>query len=204
MGLDIGQALVVAVKLFAIMDPFSVIPYILGIYTTYQESSQEKVSWNYLVNKISIVIIVILLIFSILGRAILDFLGLSPAALEIGGGIILVYLGIDTMGGFGQLRFLSRNIEEAIVTPIATPLIVGPGTLTALVTLSVGHSILLLIVGSMVAALLTYLTLLSAPLLVKVLGKTGTIAAGRFTAIIIAAFGVQLILGGLTLLGLIS
>jgi multiple antibiotic resistance protein len=149
------------------------------------------------------VIVVILLIFAVLGRLILDFLGLSPASLEIGGGIILVYLGIDTMGGFGQLRFLSRSIEEAIVTPIATPLIVGPGTLTALVTLSVNYSILVLIAGSLIAALLTYISLMSAPLLVKVLGRTGTIAAGRFTAVIIAAFGVQLILGGLTLLNII-
>jgi Multiple antibiotic transporter len=200
---DLSQVPIIAVKLFAIMDPFSVIPYILGIFTSYQESTQQNVSWSYLVNKISMVIVVILLIFAVLGRLILDFLGLSPASLEIGGGIILVYLGIDTMGGFGQLRFLSRSIEEAIVTPIATPLIVGPGTLTALVTLSVNYSILVLIAGSLIAALLTYISLMSAPLLVKVLGRTGTIAAGRFTAVIIAAFGVQLILGGLTLLNII-
>lgn len=188
---------VIAIKLFAIMDPFSVIPYILGVYSEYVQNTKERITWNFLVNKLMVVIIILLVIFSLLGNLILNFLGLSPSSLEIGGGIILLYLGIDTMGGFGQLKFLGRRIEEAVVTPIATPLIIGPGTLTALVTLSVSYSPLILILGSLIAAFMTYLSLLSGPLLVKILGNTGTVAAGRFTAVIIASFGVQLILSGL-------
>ena len=89
-------------------------------------------------------------------------------------------------------------MEEAVVTPIATPLIVGPGTMTALVSLSVQNSIIELAIGSLIAALLTYLVLMIGPLLIKILGRTGTVAAGRFTAIIIAAFGVQLIIQGIS------
>ncbi|MEM0173860.1 MAG: MarC family protein, partial [Sulfolobaceae archaeon] len=108
-----------------------------------------------------------------------------------------VYIGIDTLGGFQQLRFVGR-LEEAIVTPIATPLIVGPGTMTALITLSVNYSPYVLLLASFLAALYTYFVLLFAPFLVRVLGRTGTVAAGRFTAIIIAAFGVQLILDAIS------
>jgi multiple antibiotic resistance protein len=200
---DISDALVISVKLFAIMDPFAVIPYLLSIYQTYVENVQGKtLSWRYIVNRVMIAIIVLLVIFSIIGKPLLDFLGLSPTALMIGGGIVLVYLGVDTLGGFQQLRFIAR-LEEAIVTPIATPLIVGPGTMTALITLSVNYTVYILLLGSMLAALYTYLILLSAPLIVRILGRTGTVAAGRFTAIIIAAFGVQLILDALSLLKLI-
>ncbi|MEM4746313.1 MAG: MarC family protein, partial [Metallosphaera sp.] len=38
----------------------------------------------------------------------------------------------------------------------------------------------------------------SGPILIRILGRTGTVAAGRFTAIIIAAFGVQLIIQGIS------
>lgn len=190
---------IVSVKLFAIMDPFSVIPYIISIYTTYNENSQQKISWNFIVNKIMIAVIALLIIFAIIGKPLLDFLGISPQALEIGGGILLLYLGIDTLGGFQQLRFIKR-LDEAIVTPIATPLIVGPGTMTALITMAVNYSPLTLLFGSLIAGLLTYITLFSGPFLIRVLGETGTIAAGRFTAVIIAAFGAQLILNGVLVL----
>ncbi|BFH74501.1 MarC family protein [Sulfurisphaera javensis] len=193
--MNLEAILVITVKLFAIIDPFSVLPYLLAVYE--EAAKEEKISWNFIVNKITIAIIILLIIFSILGRPLLDFLGISPQALEIAGGILLVYLGVDTMGGFQQLRFV-RKLEEAIITPIATPLLVGPGTMTALITLSVTYNPLILIISSLVVSLLVYLSLLSGPLIVKALGETGTVAAGRFTAIIIAAFGVQLILEGIS------
>ncbi|MEM1625979.1 MAG: MarC family protein [Sulfolobaceae archaeon] len=194
---DLTNSVVISVKLFAIMDPFAVIPYLLSVYQTYSENMQKVISWRYLVNRIMIAISILLFIFSVLGRPLLDFLGLQPIALMIGGGIVLVYIGIDTLGGFQQLRFVGR-LEEAIVTPIATPLIVGPGTMTALITLSVNYSPYVLLLASFLAALYTYFVLLFAPFLVRVLGRTGTVAAGRFTAIIIAAFGVQLILDAIS------
>ncbi|EHP68743.1 multiple antibiotic transporter [Metallosphaera yellowstonensis MK1] len=195
--MSLESVLIIAVKVFAVMDPFSIIPYILSIF---EEATQgdEKMRWTALVNKVEVAVIILVLIFSLMGRPLLNFLGLQPYSLEIGGGILLLYLGIDTLGGFQQLKFVSKRLEEAVVTPIATPLIVGPGTMTALISLSVQNSVIDLVLGSLVAAFLTYLVLLSGPLLIKVLGRTGTVAAGRFTAIIIAAFGVQLIISGIS------
>ncbi|MFP3203985.1 MAG: MarC family protein [Metallosphaera yellowstonensis] len=195
--MSLESILIIAVKVFAVMDPFSIIPYILSIF---EEATQggEKMRWTALVNKVEVAVIILVLIFSLMGRPLLNFLGLQPYSLEIGGGILLLYLGIDTLGGFQQLKFVSKRLEEAVVTPIATPLIVGPGTMTALISLSVQNSVIDLVLGSLVAAFLTYLVLLSGPLLIKILGRTGTVAAGRFTAIIIAAFGVQLIISGIS------
>jgi len=199
--MELSQTLVIAVKLFAIMDPFSIIPYILAMFEEFSQND-PKVTWRFLVNKVEIAVIVLLLLFSIIGKPMLDFLGIKPVSLEIGGGIILIYLGIDTMGGFQQLRFMSKSITEAVVTPIATPLIVGPGTMTALVSLSVTFNVFYLVIGSLISAFLVYVVLMMGPLLIKALGRTGTVAAGRFTAIIIAAFGVQLILEGISQINL--
>ncbi|MEM0362779.1 MAG: MarC family protein [Sulfolobaceae archaeon] len=193
----------IAFKLYAIMDPLSILPYIVALYEEFNKNSQNKIGWGFLVNKILIAVTALLLFFSVLGGPLLAFLGVSAEALEIGGGIVLIYLGIDTLGGFQQLKFLSNRIEEAIVTPIATPLIVGPGTMTALITLSVNNSVLILILGSLLAAFLVYLSLLLGPIIIKLLGNTGTVAIGRFMAIIIAAFGVQLILNGISQIKLI-
>ncbi|ADX82839.1 MarC family protein [Sulfolobus islandicus] len=193
----------IAFKLYAIMDPLSILPYLIALYEEFNRNSQNKISWGFLVNKLSIAVAVLLLFFSILGGPLLAFLGISVSALEIGGGIILVYLGVDTLGGFQQLKFLSSKIEEVIITPIATPLIVGPGTMTGLITLSVSNNLIILILGSLLAALLVYLSLLLGPIIIRVLGNTGTVAVGRFMAIIIAAFGVQLIIDGISQIKLI-
>ncbi len=195
--LDLGAVPIIVVKLFAIIDPFSVIPYLLAIYETAVKEQNDRITWRVLSNRITLAVTVLLIIFSVLGGLILDFLGISPQAFEIAGGILLIYLGIDTMGGFQQLKFV-RKLEEAVVTPIATPLLVGPGTITALINLSITYSALTLIISSLITALLVYVSLLSGPFLLKALGEVGTIAAGRFVAIIIAAFGVQLILSGLS------
>ena len=186
---------IITVKLFAIIDPFSVLPYLLAVYE--EAAKEEKITWKFVVNKITVAIGVLLVLFSVLGKPLLDFLGISPQALEIAGGILLVYLGIDTMGGFQQLRFV-KKLEEALITPIATPLLVGPGTMTALITLSVSYNPVTLILSSIVVTFLVYFSLLIGPILVRALGETGTVAAGRFTAIIIAAFGIQLILAGIS------
>ncbi|QGA67498.1 MarC family protein [Sulfolobus sp. E11-6] len=193
----------IAFKLYAIMDPLSILPYLIALYEEFNRNSQNKISWRFLVNKLSIAVTVLLLFFSILGGPLLAFLGISVSALEIGGGIILVYLGVDTLGGFQQLKFLSSRIEEAIITPIATPLIVGPGTMTGLITLSVSNNLIILILGSLLASLLVYLSLLLGPIIIRILGNTGTVAVGRFMAIIIAAFGVQLIIDGISQIKLI-
>jgi len=79
----------------------------------------------------------------------------------------------------------------------------GPGTMTGLITLSVSNNLIILILGSLLAALLVYLSLLLGPIIIRVLGNTGTVAVGRFMAIIIAAFGVQLIIDGISQIKLI-
>ncbi len=194
---------VLAVKLFAIMDPLSILPFLLSLHEEFNRNSQVKIPWSLLVRKISVAVTGLMVVFSVLGRPMLYYLGLSVASLEIGGGLILIYLGVDTLGGFQQLKFMSSRIEEAVVTPIATPLIVGPGAMSALVTLGVTNGIFTVILSSLIASALVFIVLSLGPLIVKLMGNTGTVAAGRFVAIIIAAFGVQLIINGISQLKLI-
>ncbi|MCY0849932.1 MarC family protein [Sulfuracidifex metallicus] len=189
---------ILAVKLFAIMDPLSILPFLLSLHEEFNRNSQTKIPWSLLVKKIGVAVTGLMLVFSVLGRPMLYYLGLSVSSLEIGGGLILIYLGVDTLGGFQQLKFMSSRIEEAVVTPIATPLLVGPGAMSALVTLGVTNGVLTVILSSLIASALVFAVLAIGPLIVKVMGNTGTVAAGRFVAIIIAAFGVQLIINGIS------
>jgi len=72
--MSLESVLIIAVKVFAVMDPFSIIPYILSIF---EEATQggEKMRWTALVNKVEVAVIILVLIFSLMGRPLLNFLG---------------------------------------------------------------------------------------------------------------------------------
>ena len=106
-------------------------------------------------------------------------------------------IAIGMLGGLPRTKSLESHTEVAIV-PIATPLLVGPGTMTTIIVLSGIVPLLLLIISIFVVAFITYLLLRYSDILVRVLGRNGIRAMGRFMTIIIAAFAAQLIYSGVT------
>jgi multiple antibiotic resistance protein len=98
--------------------------------------------------------------------------------------------------------------SDPSVFPLAIPIITGPGVLTASVTMVsqaqdewLAYGVL---VGcAVVVFALTWVSMRGAQWLTNVLGRTGVDATGRIVGILVAAIAVQLILNGLTALGLI-
>jgi multiple antibiotic resistance protein len=70
--------------------------------------------------------------------------------------------------------------------------------MTTIIVLSATVSIVALIISIFAVAAITFLLLRYSDILVKVLGRNGTRALGRFMTIIIAAFAAQLIYSGIT------
>ena len=89
---------------------------------------------------------------------------------------------------------------------MAFPLLAGPGALTSVVLLTgMARSPLEwagIIATLIVAMALTFLALLIAPRLMRILGVTGANVIGRILGIILAALAAQLVLDGLAQSGL--
>jgi multiple antibiotic resistance protein len=123
----------------------------------------------------------ILLFFAVFGTALLDYLGISLAALRISGGILLLLFAIDMV--FGDQTTLHRSSEdertEAMqksdlsVFPLAMPLIAGPATIGATIVL------------------------MAATQVRKLLGVTGLHVVTRIAGVILCALAVQFIIDGL-------
>lgn len=157
----------------------------------------------------------ILLAFALGGNAFLAALGIELAAFRIAGGILLFFLAIE-MILVRQADSRTTPVEQAeagrrediSVFPLAIPLIAGPGAITSVVLL-MGHawesrpwlSVGFLAVGA-VALLITYVALLTASRLVRLLGVTGANVVGRVLGIVLAALAVQFVLDGLRGAGL--
>jgi len=183
--------LIITGQIFAILNPISVLPTFLSITDDMEPDERHRI-----VRNSSITVLIITITLAIGGNFILSLFSVGIPGLQIGGGILLMVIAAEMLGGLPRTKSLDSSDEIAVV-PIATPLLVGPGTMTTIIVLSATVPILVLISSVLIVTILTYVIMRYSEILVKVLGSNGTRALGRFMTIIIAAFAAQLIYAGL-------
>ena len=190
------ELFVLTVRLYAVMDPMGAIPIFISL--TSKKSTEERMKMLKLATGVVVTIVSIL---SISGSTILEVLGITPPSIKIGGGILLMVLAIDEMRGI--LRSRMPLEEELAVVPLAIPLLVGPGTIAMILMLTSIMPWYIVLVAALIASLLSFLTLLSSELLLRVLGKSATAALSKFMTIILAAFASEMIFSALVDWGVI-
>ena len=159
----------------------------------------------------------ILLVFALVGEVLLAYLGISLAALRTAGGILLLLIGIDMVfarssGGVSTTADESQEAKakaDISVFPLATPLIAGPGAMGAAILLianAQGQFVLqLTVIAAMLAVLLiTFLALIGASYLQKLLGVTGLHVVTRVFGVLLSALAVQFIFDGISQSGLFT
>lgn len=181
-----------AVQLYAVMNPLVAIPK----FTEAVESEGMSHSFVSLVNRVFFVIVLLSTVFVFAGNYILTFFGISVTSLKIAGGIILLAVAIDTLiTGHKPERIEAGDL---IVVPIATPLIIGPGTMTSLILFSGMYGITNVLISSYIACILVYFTLLLSVAILRLLGPTFVNGLGKFMSLIIASFAIQMLLSGVS------
>jgi multiple antibiotic resistance protein len=189
---------------FAIIDPIGMIP--MTIAATARVSPQRR---NAIVDQAVLVGGAVILFMGVLGRIILDYLGITLPAFTIAGGILLFLIAIDMLFArpTGAKRTEAEEREAAqgenpAVFPLAIPMIAGPGTIATvllLVNLSHGNRLELLVVAAAYAfaLLVTWLCMRGSALLLRLIGTTGIHVISRLLGIILAALAVQFVLNGI-------
>jgi multiple antibiotic resistance protein len=159
----------------------------------------------------------ILLAFALFGEAILRLFGISLPALRIAGGILLLLIAIDMVFGRpsgGTTTTSEENAEAALkedisVFPLATPLIAGPGAIGATILLVADAEtnrlrVAIVILVMLGVLLLTFLLMLVATQVQRLLGVTGLHVVSRIVGVLLAALAVQFILDGIRTSGLLA
>jgi len=173
-------------QVFAIMDPIGVIPIYIGLSEEIDEDERRR-----LIKHIFNVSLALIAIFTIGGKWILDFFGISIPAVRFGGGILLMAIAIDMLGGLPKAKQVRS--EEIATVPLATPLLVGPGTITTLILLVTRYNVIEVLIGASAVVLTTYIILLYADKLVSFLGEGFIRTLGRIMAVIVAAIASEMI-----------
>ncbi len=152
----------------------------------------------------------VLIVFVLVGDALLRALGIGVPAFQIAGGVLLFLLAVDMLFArhSGLRSTTEREQREAeqrkdiSVFPLAIPLIAGPGALTT-VLLMVGEQgdnpavIGATLVVVMLVLAITLASLLFAARLVRIIGETGANVVSRVLGVVLAALAAQYILDGL-------
>ncbi len=181
------------IQLFAIMNPFSAIPTFLSL-----TDALDTVTRRSIVDRAFIAMCILVALFTLLGTYVLSVFGISLSALRVGGGILLVAIGLDMLGGMPRTK--SVEPRDIAVVPIATPLVVGPGTITTLLLLtSLNPTILntvIVLFSGLSAAFTTYILLRYSDIIIKYVKPSVVKGIGRFMALIIVSVAVEMIMDG--------
>lgn len=189
---------------FTIIDPIGMIPMTLG--STARMSPDRR---NQIVDQAVLVAAGVILFMGVVGRIILDYLGITLPAFTIAGGILLFLIAIDMLFArpTGAKRTEAEEREAAqgenpAVFPLAVPMIAGPGTIaTVLLLVNLSHgdrwNLIVVTAAYAVALIVTWLCMRGSSLLLRVIGKTGIHVISRLLGIILAALAVQFVLNGL-------
>ena len=195
-------ALQTFLTMLVVMDPIGLAPLYIGLAGGRSTAERRAIAL-----KASLVAGGIILVFGLLGKPLLDHLGISLDAFRIAGGILLFLIALDMVFGRGNA---TREAEEGqpvqarpdiSVFPLAIPLIAGPGTLASIMILTGGvHGNPLLLGGVFVVTagvlLLCYLALRVSNQLARVMGESGIHVITRVLGVLLAALAVQYVADG--------
>lgn len=193
----------VFIALFVMTDPLGNVSIFLGITEGDSLETRRKQSF-----KAAIYVFLLLFVFFVAGTYIMQFFGITLDSIRIGGGLIVARVGFSLLTPkteskhSGDERAESVAKQDVSFTPLAMPLIAGPGALAVVISASArlggfewsSYSVISLAIFA--TALLNWICLHWAHLLLKVLGKNGINAVGRIFGFLLICIAVQMIIVG--------
>jgi multiple antibiotic resistance protein len=184
------------VTLFVIMDPPGATPIFLALVA--DKSPKER---RILAVKAAGVSLLVITIFALFGRFILDYLNVSIAAMQAAGALLLLLISLDLLtGGKGGGRSESGDGNIALV-PLGTPLLAGPGAIVAtmiFVQQADGAAMVAGLIGAVIAVHLAIAAaLMASTTIMKVIKEAGVTLVARIAGLLLAAIAVQMLVNAI-------
>ncbi len=199
--------LIALAAIFSVINPLGTVPIFVGLTKEKTKKQINKIAFSTAVN-----VFIILFVSFFLGKFILVFFGISLSSLKIAGGLIIATSGFALLTGkFNQHKGMSEKMsseamqqDDVSLTPLAIPMLAGPGTISLLITYHQEYTQVLergILTGAiLVISVLIYFILRSSQIIVKALGSSGINALSRIIGFIVIAIGVEYILSTVILL----
>ncbi len=158
--------------------------------------------------KATLVAFFTILAFAFSGQVLFNFFGISVHSFRIVGGFIFFIMGWDMLQArLGTIKHtddegkIDAYVDDISITPLAIPMICGPGAITNAIILmedaqEVPQKVVLISVIAFVL-FLTYLILVGASKITDKLGETGNKVMMRLMGLIVMVIAVEFFFSGL-------
>lgn len=190
------------VSLFTMIDPIGALPVFASMTSKLSHKESRRVAM-----RATLTAWVILMLFTLTGRFVFDFFGISVNSLRVVGGIIFFIMGYEMLEARlsrtqSDKESVSDYIEDIAITPLGIPLIAGPGAITTAIVLMnettgiLEKQIALMLAITLVLAL-AFLFLIGARQVMHALGHSGNKILLRLMGLIVMAIAVEFFFNGL-------
>jgi multiple antibiotic resistance protein len=185
--------------LFPIVDPFGGIPIFFTMTSTWTAQDRRNTAL-----KTGAWVFVILVTFLFFGRFVLYFFGISLPVLKIAGGLIVANTAWGMVTSHSRITpeesHEAKDKEDISLTPLAMPLMSGPGAIGVVMALAAhvdsAASYLGMVIGIAGIALSVLLFFWLGGPLVRRLGPSAVGAINKIFGFLILAIAVQLVWDG--------
>lgn len=186
--MDISVLIRTFVAVFVMADALGNAPIVLVLTKGMENQERSRT-----IDRATLLATLVILAFAFMGNAILRYLHISMGSLRVAGGILLLLIALDMLQG----KFETPVVEEGhdvAVTPLALPLLAGPGTLTTVMLLmsEAPDAHLSVLVGIMTAMLVTWIIVRQSTWIDQWMGAEGATIATKLLGFLLAALAVEI------------
>jgi MarC family membrane protein len=189
--------------IFFVVDPMGAIPVFMAMTRDDPPAKRRDMA-----KRASIAAFFVLSTFAVAGTVIFKVFGITLGAFKVAGGVLLLLTSIDLLRAQPQRTRLSpeeeregAEKEDVAIFPLAIPILAGPGSIATVAALMgrAGRKAFAVPVVLSIAltCLASYLMLVGAERISRLLGVTGLSVMNRVIGLIIGAIAVQFMFDGL-------
>ncbi len=197
------HAATVFMGFFAIMNPIANVPIFLGL-----TAGDDRDTVRTIASRSLILAFLIVLIFAISGKIIFAMFGITLSAFRITGGLLVLLIGFHMLqGNHSSVHHPSQKDKDhareaalsIAVSPLAMPILAGPGTITTAMNYATGGMVDLIITITMFGLLcvITYLFFVFGERFVLFIGNNALGVITRMMGLILAVIGTQMLIEGI-------
>ena len=195
-----AYSLTVFMAFFAIMNPIANIP----IFVKLTEGVSEKKKRE-LAKTACIVAFLIVFSFILIGQYIFKIFGLTIPAFKVFGGILIFFIGFEMLQSKKTTIHLDGDTsfdDGLAISPLAIPILAGPGTIVTAMNFVVNGSFLSMGITIFIFALIIFMTFYAfkySGYIVRFIGEKRFIIIGKIMGLIIGVLGANMLIQGIKL-----
>jgi len=189
--LDFQQFFSAFVVLFAIIDVIGCLPVVISL-----RKKGKKVS----AGKAALVAAFVFIAFLYIGEGFLKLFNLDISSFAVAGSVILFILAMEMILDIQIFRDNPDLPKDVTITPVVFPLMVGAGSLTALLSLRAEYDVENIILAVIANAFIVYIGLKVSKRFEKILAPSVLYISQKIFGIILLAISVKLFMTNLAIL----